>query len=59
MEKLTFRTGDVILYDGLYRCGDERCDHQVWGVAGRNFPRLGCGHAAEWRLVRRRADRQW
>jgi hypothetical protein len=57
MEKVSFQAGDIILYDGLYGCGT--CDAQLWGVAGRRLPRLGCGHDGDWRLIRRRLDRWW
>jgi hypothetical protein len=53
-----FRTGDVILLDGLYACGSEKCETQAWGVPGRRFQRPNCGHE-EWRLVRRRVDAGW
>jgi hypothetical protein len=49
-----FRAGDVILLDGLYGC--DACDVTAWGVPGRRFPRPGCGHQGEWKLIRRRVD---
>jgi hypothetical protein len=49
-----FRYGDIILFDGLYGC--ESCGFQSWGISGRRFPRLACGHEGVWRLIRRRED---
>ncbi|MBI4510681.1 MAG: hypothetical protein HY698_13690 [Deltaproteobacteria bacterium] len=59
MDKILFRKGDIILYDGIYGCASGFCEHQVWGIAGRRLPELGCGHLSEWRLVRRRVDKCW
>lgn len=59
MEKVLFRAGDIILFDGLYGCTDDTCPHSHWGVAGRRLPALGCGHEKEWRLIRRRMDHCW
>jgi hypothetical protein len=59
MEKVTFQTGDIILFEGLYRCGNGACEHSLWGVAGRRLPRLSCGHEGDWQLVRRRMDPGW
>ena len=52
---MRFRTGDVILLDGLYGCGSDACKVQSWGVPGRRFTKPNCGHE-EWRLLRRRVD---
>lgn len=56
MERINFKPGDVILLDGLYGCSSDECIHQQWGVSGRRFGRLACGHDAEYRLIRRRVD---
>jgi hypothetical protein len=54
-----FRSGEIIMLDGLYGCSSDTCNHQVWGISGRRFPRLACGHEVEYRLIRRRVDHAW
>lgn len=59
MDRVTFKPGDVIMLDGVYGCSAGECEHQQWGISGRRFPRLACGHDAEYLLIRRRMDNWW
>jgi hypothetical protein len=56
MERINFSHGDIIMLDGLYGCSHEDCGHQQWGISGRRFPKLSCGHQTDWKLLRRRID---
>ena len=59
MERVSFKPGDMILLDGLYGCAQGECVHRQWGISGRRFGRLPCGHDSEYRLIRRRVDLAW
>lgn len=59
MDRVIFKPGEVILLDGLYGCSHDACELKHWGTAGRRFPRLTCGHEADYKLIRRRVDHWW
>ncbi len=56
VDNQSFRSGELILFDGVYRCSQAECEHQVWGVSGRRLPQHSCGHDERWQLIRRRVE---